>query len=104
MGHKMFYELLSKMKEIHDAKNSDYSETNDSLSNFKMSERFGIPSHIGVLVRISDKYSRICQLINKGEENNSVKDETIDDTLLDLANYCLLMIILRRNNKCHSKI
>jgi len=93
-GHPLFYKLLKKMETIHDMKNSDYSEANDALSNFKISERFGIPAHVGVLVRISDKFSRVSQLIKKGENNNSVKDEKIEDTLLDMANYCLLMIIL----------
>jgi hypothetical protein len=96
-GHPMFYELLKKMGEIHDAKNHDYSEgAKDPFSNFRMSENFGIPAWKGCLVRISDKYSRITQLSTKEAK---VKDESIEDTLIDLANYALICIILRRELK-----
>ena len=93
-GHPDFYKLLDKMAEIHSAKNHDYSKgQKDPLSNFRMCEGFGIPAWKGVLVRISDKFSRITQLSTKEAE---VKDESFEDTLLDMANYCLLCIILRR--------
>jgi hypothetical protein len=50
----------------------------------------------GVLVRITDKYSRIVQLTNKplnGKEAE-VKEESIKDTLVDLANYSVIAVIL----------
>jgi len=49
-----------------------------------------------VLVRIPDKYSRIVQLTNKalnGKEAE-VKEESIKDTLVDLANYSVICVIL----------
>jgi predicted ATP-grasp superfamily ATP-dependent carboligase len=96
-GHKDFYKLLDKMAETHSQKNHDYSEgAKDPLSNFRMCESLGIPAWKGVLVRISDKWSRITQLSTKEAQ---VKDESIEDTLLDMANYCLLCIILRRELK-----
>jgi hypothetical protein len=96
MGHPRFYELLEEMKKIHDRKNSDYSKKEDPLSNFRQVEEFGIPAWVGVLVRITDKYSRIVQLTNKalnGEEAE-VKEESIKDTLVDLANYSVIAVIL----------
>ena len=54
-GHPMFYELIDKMKEIHDAKNADYAG-DDPLSNFNEAKKFGITAFQGVLVRLSDKY------------------------------------------------
>jgi hypothetical protein len=75
---------------------SSYSKASDPLSNFKLVEDFGIPAWVGVLVRLSDKYSRIVQLTNKalnGEEAE-VKEESIKDTLVDLANYSVIAIIL----------
>ena len=75
---------------------SDYSKASDSLSNFKLVEEFGLPVWVGVLVRISDKYSRIVQLTNKalnGKEAE-VKEESIKDTLVDLANYSVIAVIL----------
>jgi len=94
--HPRFYELLEEMRRIHDKKNSDYSKSGDPLSNFRLCEDFGIPAWMGVIVRISDKYSRITQLASKilQGENAAVKDESLKDTLIDLANYSLLAIIL----------
>ena len=43
---------------------------------------------VGFLTRMSDKFSRIGTFINKGEL--LVKDESVTDSLVDLANYCAL--------------
>lgn len=96
MGHTRFYELLEEMRSIHDKKNSDYSKKDDPLSNFRLCEDFGMPSWPGILVRMSDKYSRLPQLTIKllNGEKPAVEDESMKDTLIDLANYCLLCIIL----------
>jgi hypothetical protein len=107
MGHRRFYELLEKMRDIHDRKNSDYSAEKDPLSNFRLTEAFDVEPWLGVLVRITDKYSRIVQLTRKtldGKEA-AVADEKIQDTLIDLANYSILMIILyeewlRKKRRC----
>ena len=53
----------------------------------------GVEPWKGILVRMSDKWARIVQLSTK---EAAVKDETIEDTLLDLANYALLCILVRR--------
>lgn len=90
---KRFDELLDKMKELRSKKNSDYASDEDSLSNLRGSEQLGIVAWKGVLVRIGDKISRIFQ-IAKSNGKHQVKDESIIDTLLDLAIYSLLCIIL----------
>ena len=95
-GHPKFYKLIEELKEIHSSKNHDYAGQ-DPLSNLKMSEAFGIPAWKGTLIRMSDKFARIVQLANK--EENLVKDESIIDTLKDLAVYSLLCIILYEENK-----
>jgi hypothetical protein len=43
---------------------------------------------ISSLVRIGDKFNRFESLVLGAE--NKVKDESIKDTLLDMANYCLM--------------
>lgn len=79
-------DILEKHKELCDrihstcvAKNHDYGNSASDLYN-----KFGLISYI---VRMNDKMSRINTLIKREAE---VKDEKITDTLLDLANYCLL--------------
>ena len=86
-----FDEVLKRMKEIHEAKNQDYSPEGE-WGNFRESERIGIPAWKGAFVRLQDKYTRACNLI-KGKEA-FVKDETLKDTLIDLANYAVIVLCL----------
>lgn len=93
-GHPRFYEIVEKMVEVHAAKNSDYATKEEPLSNLKSSQQFfNIPPHIGTAIRLSDKWCRFCELIKK-DLSNSVKDESIKDTLMDMAVYSILEIIL----------
>ncbi len=96
-GHPRFYELIERMKEIHSSKNQDYAKEEDPLQNLCQCEKIGIPAHIGCFIRMQDKWSRITNLI-KGQEPE-VKDETVKDTLMDLAVYSLLCIILIEEDK-----
>lgn len=45
---------------------------------------------LSALIRIGDKYNRLKSLIGDGK-NIQVKDESIEDTLIDLANYSLML-------------
>ena len=89
-GHPRFYELITEICELHDKKNADYAKDSDPLSNFRMAEAFGIPASKGVLVRMSDKWSRI-QELSKGKTPNN---ESLRDSLIDNAVYSLIEIIL----------
>ena len=83
-----FYKILLKAAETHYRKNKNYASAADPFSNFKMCEAFGITAEQGVLVRMSDKWSRIVNLAS------GVKDlvgESIKDTLLDLGVYSLIL-------------
>ena len=93
-GHSDFYKLIDELKEIHSLKNHDYAGVEDPLKNFRMCEDIGVPSWKGCLIRISDKFSRLCSFAKK--EEYKVKDENIEDTLKDLAIYALICIILYR--------
>lgn len=84
-------EVCDKMHQITLVKNADYTGgSNDPFFNFTRVEALGIASaEVGFLTRMSDKMSRITTFVNKG--SLKVKDESAEDTLLDLANYCILM-------------
>lgn len=76
---------------ISKQKNSDYASEDNPFKNFKMCEELGICStEVGILTRMSDKMSRIAQLLNKKAD---VLDESIGDTLADLANYAMILKI-----------
>lgn len=90
-GHPRFYELVRQIEDLHDRKNANYAEDGNPLSNFQECEKFGVPAYIGTMVRMSDKWSRLTQLI-KGKDDEV--GESVKDTLMDMAVYCLLEIIL----------
>lgn len=77
--------LLNNLAETYKAKNNDYG--NSVADTY---EKFGC---VSFLVRITDKYNRLLTLCNSNAPEQKVKDEKIDDTILDLANYCLLWLV-----------
>jgi Nucleotide modification associated domain 1 len=97
-GHARFYTLLKEMEDLHNRKNANYSSDSDPLSNLKECEKFGIPAHVGVMVRITDKISRVQQLL-LGKPD--LVGESIKDTLFDMAVYSLLAIILIEEKENH---
>jgi len=95
-GDPMFYEILAEMAELHSRKNRDYSPGNEPLRNFRESEQLGVPSWLGVLVRLSDKWMRIKNLVQNGGE---AQNESLEDSLLDSAVYYVICLALRRLKK-----
>ena len=89
---KRFYEILNVIKELHDKKRHDYADTADIFANFRLSELAGTPAWQGSVIRMGDKYARICNFIKKGEFK--FKEENIKDTLMDMAIYSLITMIL----------
>ena len=89
---KRFYELLNTIKNLHDAKKHDYGAKEDIFANFRLSALTGISPWKGSVVRMGDKYSRICSFIKNGDFK--FKEENIKDTLLDMAIYSLITIFL----------
>ena len=80
---KKHSEICNKLTEIYTKKNKDYGNS--------FGETFEKLGLISAITRISDKYNRLCNLaINNNPE---IKDETITDTLIDLANYCIMTLI-----------
>ena len=81
---EIFAELTKKAADTYRDKNHDYGD-----SYAKVRQKF--PN--SVLIRLNDKLSRLEVLM--GGELAQVKDENIDDTLLDLANYALMELTER---------
>lgn len=88
---KFHEQCCQDMIAVTKVKNSDYSGTDPSpFANFLKVQAFGICSvEQGFLTRMTDKFSRITSFVQKGFL--LVKDESVHDTLIDLANYCILM-------------
>ena len=84
-----FSKTLKTMDKVQRAKNHDYSGVVDPFANFELVEKFGVCStEEGIVVRMTDKLSRISRLL-KGDAK--VLDEKVEDTLIDLANYAIIL-------------
>lgn len=89
-----FRDITEKMRETFMKKNHDYGN-----SFHETWDEFGDKGIITALTQISHKYHR---LMNIGLGTKPLVDESIDDTLLDMANYCILTIMeleKARNNE-----
>ena len=82
MNFKMHADLCTQMHELCVAKNKRYG---DSFS--KTVQHYGL---ISALTRMSDKWNRIETLI-LGRADESA-DESLVDSLIDLANYCIMTV------------
>lgn len=80
---KAFKAMTEKMYETFKNKRHDYGQSTTELFN-----EFG---PIAMYIKMYDKMSRFKNLMNNLD--NYVKDESILDTLLDLANYALITIL-----------
>lgn len=80
---EMLKHLMDRQLVLYESKNKDYG---DSFS--KSFKEFGM---VAPVVRMNDKMERIKTLSKSLEAR--VKDESIRDTLLDLANYALMTVV-----------
>lgn len=87
-----FEQITDKLHETYLRKNSDYGN-----SFVKSLDEFGL---VAAVVRMNDKMERLKSLINKKAE---VKDESIADTLEDLANYAIMTRIYIENHDKSNK-
>lgn len=85
-----FNALLREIQTLHDGKSHDYTPESDPLDNLKRAKNLGVDPFMGVLVRLSDKWSRLEQLAS----GKTPKFESMRDTLLDMSCYSLLAILL----------
>ena len=97
-GHPVFYELVEEIASLHERKNQDYGDGNP-FGNFLEARNLGVTPFKGVLVRLSDKWKRICTLSKKKDFQGQVKDESLEDTLMDNAVYSLIAIVLLREER-----
>lgn len=95
-----FKKITDQMYEITAAKNQDYTmqSTNDAFKNFRAVEDMGVATaEQGFFTRMTDKMMRIGGFIKNG--TLKVADEKVEDTLMDLAVYCILFICYLRDKK-----
>jgi hypothetical protein len=86
-----FVQLLAEMQRLHESKSADYGSEDDPLANVRSGADFvNIEPWRGCMVRIADKVQRLRTFCRTGR----LVHEGVRDTLLDLAAYSLLAIVL----------
>ena len=89
-----FKQIAHELALLYERKNNAYGNSfGDTF------QRLGL---ISAVTRISDKYNRLCNLATHTDIDNL--GESIDDTLQDLASYCIMTLIeIRNNNHNHDQ-
>ena len=87
-----FRDITNSMIQTYQAKNQDYGNSFE-----KSLYKFGL---VASIIRLSDKMNRIESL---SQTKARVKDESIEDTLLDLANYAIMTVIWLRKNRINEE-
>lgn len=73
--------ILENMRDTFEKKNHDYGDSTQ-----KLYEQF----NESYFIRIADKFNRINTLLTNNDDPKV--DEKLEDTILDLANYCVLWL------------
>jgi len=89
-GSKRFHELLKELGEMHDRKQADYGSSADPFQNVRASTAFGIPAWKGCMIRANDKMVRI----QKAAREEKLSNESLEDSLRDLAVYTIIGLCL----------
>lgn len=83
-----FEDTQKELTELYKKKNKDYGDSfNESLN------KYGL---LPTVLRLTEKTKRLETLyLNNG--SSSIKDENVDDTLKDIANYCIITLTWLKN-------
>lgn len=81
--------ILDEMADTFSKKNSDYGNAFEEIL-----DDFGASYAVG---RLKEKHKRLTKLITSNKQE--VEDESIEDTLLDMANYAVLTIMWMQKQK-----
>ena len=95
-----YMDVINKLKETFLKKNHDYGSS--VKKNYDKFEAYGKNEGLKyVFGRIAEKHDRLENLIY-GAHTNQVTDESVEDTLLDMANYAILAAVSIQEHKTNS--
>jgi hypothetical protein len=86
-----YYDIIKKLYDIYINKNKDYGNAFD-----KTLYKYG---PVSFMTRMSDKWERLDSLFEKhivyGKIPN-VEKESFEDTVMDMANYCIMYLMWKK--------
>lgn len=94
-GHPGFLAVLDEIRALHEKKATDYGSDADPFANVRASEEFGIDPWLGAILRANDKVTRLKTYAHKG----SLANESVEDSLIDLASYAVIGLVLFREGR-----
>ena len=92
---KEFKQIQGEMYEMFARKHMDYGLNNIALGGDLKNEADKKFSLTGLCIRLTDKISRLKNLLNNGK--NFVKGEGMEDTFIDIANYGIIGLLVGRD-------
>lgn len=86
---KKHEELCEEIHLMYIKKNADYGDS--------VGELYSRLGDVSFLTRISDKYNRLMNLMcdYDGYMRSDINYESVDDTIMDMANYCIIWLMER---------
>jgi hypothetical protein len=94
-GSREFLDILDEIRTLHLRKTLDYGADEDALANIRNSaDVINVPAYAGCVLRMSDKMHRLRSFFRRGE----VEFDGVEDTLLDLAAYSVIALVLYRES------
>ncbi|OAI41836.1 hypothetical protein AYO40_06985 [Planctomycetaceae bacterium SCGC AG-212-D15] len=97
--HPGFLAILDEIRAMHVRKSADYGNEEDVFANIRAAERFGVPGWLGAVLRGNDKMARIQSFA----ANGNLANESLEDSLLDLANYAIIALAIMREDVCQQR-
>jgi predicted signal transduction protein with EAL and GGDEF domain len=86
---EQFKEIAESLCQLYEMKDKCYGGSFSTTY-----KKLGI---ISAVTRISDKYNRLCNLATNPDIDNL--GESIEDTLRDMASYCIITLIEMKNER-----
>jgi hypothetical protein len=94
-GTDAFLSVLEELSALHLRKTLDYGVEEDALANIRNSaDVINVPAYAGCVLRMSDKMHRLKAFFRRGQ----VEFDGVEDTLLDLAAYSVIALVLYRES------
>lgn len=95
-GSREFIDVLEEIRTLHLRKTLDYGEQQDALANIRNgAEVVNLDAWKACLIRMADKMQRLKAACHNGR----VEFDGIEDTLLDLAAYSCIALVLYREER-----
>ena len=94
-GTGAFLAVLDEIRQLHLRKTMDYGVDEDALANIRNSaDVINVPAYAGCVLRMADKMQRLRSFFRRGE----VEFDGVEDTLLDIAAYAAIALVVYREH------